>query len=480
MNLGAAVTDAPPPGRPGAEHLLLLRRLRRLLLRAHTAQLLYLWGDDPRSLAWLQLELDRTLRARSRRLLALPALEGLADGQATVELALQSVLQPAAGTELFGVWIDLGDGRAAHRRDWLLARLNERRAGLLALGRPVLLVGRRDAELAVAMLAPDLWSIRSASFGVPAWPMDADIGPPTAARWAFDGDPAAPARMPQVALWDRALAAFDKAVRGQSAADEQSPFDLALDAGFAAFDEAMRHRQLDLAERILGQTAQHLPAAQRDADGWALRWQMRQHGAAGNLAVAHGRLQEAEAAYGRMAQLSERLVKLTGESPESLRDWSVSLNKVGDVQRALGDVAGARERYEESLKVRERLVKLTGESPQALRDWSVSLNKVGEVQRALGDVAGARERFEESLKVSERLVKLTGESPEALRDLAIALQNLGDWSQAHGEAGAARGFFERDLQAAQAALRQSALSQDIQDVVRYAQARLASLPPKLP
>ena len=68
------MTAAAPLGRPTADHLLLLRRLRRLLLRAQSAQLMYLWGDDARSLAWLQGELDRTLRARSRRLLSLPAL----------------------------------------------------------------------------------------------------------------------------------------------------------------------------------------------------------------------------------------------------------------------------------------------------------------------------------------------------------------------------------------------------------------------
>ena len=59
------MTAAVPPGRPTIEHLLLLRRLRRLLLRAQSAQLLYLWGDDARSLAWLQGELDRTLDRKS-------------------------------------------------------------------------------------------------------------------------------------------------------------------------------------------------------------------------------------------------------------------------------------------------------------------------------------------------------------------------------------------------------------------------------
>ena len=99
---------------------------------------------------------------------------------------------------------------------------------------------------------------------------------------------------------------------------------------------------------------------------------------------------DASVAYAQMLRLSERLVALTGESPGALRDWSMSLDKVGDVQRALGDVAGARQRYEQGLVVWERMVALTGESPQALRDWSVSLIKVGDVQRALGDRKSTR------------------------------------------------------------------------------------------
>ena len=73
------------------------------------------------------------------------------------------------------------------------------------------------------------------------------------------------------------------------------------------------------------------------------------------------------------------------------------------------------------------------------------------------------------------LVTLTGESPEALRDLAISCQYLGNLEAEAGAVGAARDWFDRDLLAAEAALRQSPLSQDIQDVVAYARQRLAEL-----
>jgi len=513
---------ALPADHPTAEHLLLLRRLRRLLLRARTAQLFYLWGDDPRSLAWLQRELDRTLRARSRRLQVWPAL---ADGAPDVEPALRAVLQPESGADLFGVWVDLGDARGAPRRDWLLARLNERRAGLLALARPVLLVGRSDAALPVAMVAPDLWSIRAASFEVPAFELDGvDLSSQSiAARHAESDDPTA-APLAAVELWGRAL-------KSQAAESDVSPAHgvagaVSVELAFEAVMQALRHRQLTTAERILAEVAPlvpALPAASQDVTG--LRLALLMAGAAAEVHLARRSLKQALMAaehaewiaarlatltgelpealrdwsvslddvgdvqralgdeagarrrYEESLKVRERLLALTGESPEALRDWSVSLNKVGDVQRALGDVAGARRRYEESLKVRERLVALTGESPEALRDWSVSLNKVGDVQRALGDVAGARGRYEESLKVSERLMALTGESPEALRDLAISLERLGDLARDQGDLVAARQFYERDLTAATAALRQSPLSKDIEAVVQVAQSRLAALTP---
>ncbi|MBC7728962.1 MAG: tetratricopeptide repeat protein [Microbacteriaceae bacterium] len=148
---------------------------------------------------------------------------------------------------------------------------------------------------------------------------------------------------------------------------------------------------------------------------------------------------------------------------------------MGDVQRALGDESAARGRYEQSLEVSERLVMLTGESPEALRDWSVSLSNVGDVQRAMGDAAAARGRFEQSLEVRERLVKLTGESPEALSDLAIGLERLADLCRDQGDQEGARALYQRGLAVGTAALRQSPLARDIQQLVVVAQARLAAL-----
>ena len=410
-----------------AEHLLLLRRLRRLLLRSEHGQVLFLWGDDPRSLGWLHGELDRSLRARSRRLLKVPAL--LPDG-ANAQAVLSAVLTPDVGAQLFGCWVDLPTGTPGLAvRDRLLARFNERRAALLRLPRPVLIIGPSAFEVHAAEVAPDLWAVRSASFGVPAWPMDDGLvaAAPAEAPGAAKSGPIA--ALTRVTLWDHAQQAARPQRRWwQFWRREPQPV-ANLSLGFDAVSEALASRQLALAQRILAKTARQIDPGAPDSQPAALR---------------------------RLAQQRHWEGELAGLQ----RQWPA-----------------AAARHAEALQIMERLVKLTGESPEALRDWSVSLNKVGDVQRALGDLAGARKRHEQSLAVRERLVKLTGESPEALRDLSISLERMGTISLDQHDTAAARAWFEQALAAAEAALRQSPLSQDIQNLVAAAHARLATSPP---
>jgi hypothetical protein len=62
-----------------------------------------------------------------------------------------------------------------------------------------------------------------------------------------------------------------------------------------------------------------------------------------------------------------------GETPESLRDLSVSLIKVGDVWAAQRQWQDALACYQESLQVRRQIVAEFGKTPESLRDLSVSL-----------------------------------------------------------------------------------------------------------
>ncbi len=96
-----------------------------------------------------------------------------------------------------------------------------------------------------------------------------------------------------------------------------------------------------------------------------------------------------------------------GETPESLRDLSVSLNNVGNTSVQLGDLDKGRDSFEQSLEISRKIVERVGETPESLRDLSVSLDNVGNTSVKLGDLDKGRDSFEQSLEICERSVGLT-------------------------------------------------------------------------
>ena len=70
-----------------------------------------------------------------------------------------------------------------------------------------------------------------------------------------------------------------------------------------------------------------------------------------------------------------------------MRDVSVSLDRVGDIQKVQGDVEGALLSFEESLGLGRRLLKEFGSTPERMRDVSVSLHRMSTVQPEVDAVA---------------------------------------------------------------------------------------------
>ena len=92
-----------------------------------------------------------------------------------------------------------------------------------------------------------------------------------------------------------------------------------------------------------------------------------------------------------------------------------------------GDAAIARQHFEESLALARRILEQFGETPERLRDVSVSLDKLGDLALKVdGDAATARQHFEESLALDRRILEQFGETPERLRDVSLSLNKLGD------------------------------------------------------
>ncbi len=168
-----------------------------------------------------------------------------------------------------------------------------------------------------------------------------------------------------------------------------------------------------------------------------------------------GRIAEARTVAEQALSVAQQRRAALGDTPQALRDLSISLNKVGQVARDLGDLESSRAAYAESLELFRQLRAALGDTPQALRDLSVSLNKVGQVARDLGDLDASRAAYAESLELSRQLRAALGDTPAILEDLARTLGQMASLHRAEKEAALAR----RDLEEGRLLASRLALSQ---------------------
>ena len=64
------------------------------------------------------------------------------------------------------------------------------------------------------------------------------------------------------------------------------------------------------------------------------------------------------------------------------------------------------------MKIARQLLERLGETPEALRDVSVSLNNVGRTHQALGEWEAARRCFQEGLALGQRLSEAFPDLPD--------------------------------------------------------------------
>ena len=289
------------------------------------------------------------------------------------------------------IWMDLsgrtGPGWPEARLSFL-KRLNEQREPLRnALSRPLVLVLPAGERTLIKKLVPDLWAIRDFSLVTESW-LRTDNKPPPAAH---------------------------------------------VETGPQSFLLTDRERSHLLEWKRL-QKKQSMDHGMLLAAAHALKACLRV-----------GRYSQAAEIASHQEKTARKKISISGETPESLRDLSVSLDNVGQTAQAMGKWANAQTAFEESLEIRRQLIKRVGETPESLRDLSVSLNYVGQTAQAMGKWANAQTAFEESLEISRQLIKRVGETPESLRDLSVSLDNVGQTAQAMGKWANAQTTFEEGL-----------------------------------
>ncbi|XP_042435013.1 protein NCA1-like [Zingiber officinale] len=99
----------------------------------------------------------------------------------------------------------------------------------------------------------------------------------------------------------------------------------------------------------------------------------------------------------------EFLSKLPPTDIELVHTLSVSLNKVGDLKYYDGDLQSARNYYAKALDIRRNAVKENSKLSSQVVDFAVSLAKVADVDRNLGNEDVATNGFKEAISCLESL-----------------------------------------------------------------------------
>ncbi|KAL5735260.1 hypothetical protein ACOSP7_033121 [Xanthoceras sorbifolium] len=112
---------------------------------------------------------------------------------------------------------------------------------------------------------------------------------------------------------------------------------------------------------------------------------------------------DAGAAVAYFQESVDFLMKLPMDDLEITHTLSVSLNKIGDLKYYDGELEAARSYYFRSLNVRRDAIKHRSNVPSQVLDVAVSLAKLADVDRNLGNENVAVDGFQEAIKLLESL-----------------------------------------------------------------------------
>jgi tetratricopeptide (TPR) repeat protein len=125
----------------------------------------------------------------------------------------------------------------------------------------------------------------------------------------------------------------------------------------------------------------------------------------GDHAFNHATLDEVFGHFRAAETTVQHLLKAEPDAPRSQRDLSVSYNKIGEVQRAQGDLPSAISSYKQGLEIRQKLAARDPANTQWKTDLVISLWKLASVleQQGAPQKGKAGVNYERALEILRRL-----------------------------------------------------------------------------
>jgi len=321
----------------------------------------------------------------------------------------------------------------------LMARLNEGRGRLeKEVLRPLILLLPRDGVLRAAEDAPDMWSIRKLVLHLER-PAPTEL-PTEPYPERIVEEPPTPEHITRA---ERRLADWQRQwAKAEAHGDMQT---LSLSDAWIAIDALLEAGRLRDAQIVAGQALTASRACRDDSQPHTLRDLSVSLDKVGEIYRSLGDMEAARVAFVESLALCRQLRGTFGDTPLVMRDLSVSLNDLGRVYQDLGDLEAARLIYAETLAINRQLRVVLGDTPLTLQDLSVSIDNVGQLARDRGDLEIARIAFAESLALRRHLRSELGDNPQIMRELSVSLDNVGLAARSLGDFEAAGAAYEESL-----------------------------------
>jgi tetratricopeptide (TPR) repeat protein len=133
-------------------------------------------------------------------------------------------------------------------------------------------------------------------------------------------------------------------------------------------------------------------------------------------------------------------------TPESLRDVSINLTKIADIEFSRGDGDAALAKYQEALEIFRSLAESLG-NPGSYCLVSASMTKIADIEFSRGNVDAALAKYQESLTIARALAASLGD-PEILWLAILSLGRIADIELSRGDVDAALAKYQESLQIA--------------------------------
>ncbi len=167
----------------------------------------------------------------------------------------------------------------------------------------------------------------------------------------------------------------------------------------------------------------------------------------GDISKAEGDIAGAKGYYAKSLGINEAIATETG-TVQSRCDLAISYDNLGIIYKTEGDIADAEIFCKRAFELRAVISRETG-TVESRRDLSISYDRLGNISKAEGDIMGAKAYYAKSLEIREAISNEMG-TVESRRDLSISYNNLGDISKAEGDIAGAKDYYIKSLEVREA------------------------------